>query len=202
MIECLKILNNFGVEKFCFFIQINDHDGIGLSLRNSEGYSDILTVSLCTTTDDVVINLDKQCSLLSVNNKANKDILVLPIYLNNYKKIIANFVLFIPKVQHEQARVRFEKYASDFIKSAQHFIYQHSMCRSMMVKSNIIKVKTVEVLEKISEGATRNEVASKLYISERGVDYHIDLAKFAFGTDTIAATIYQASQFGILKKLT
>ena len=200
MIECLKILNNFNIERFCFFIQINDPDGIGLSLRKSEGYSDILTVSLCTTTDDVFIKLDKQCSLLPVN-KANKDVLVLPIYLNNYKKIIANFVLFIPKVQHEQARVHFEKHAADFVKCAQYFIYQHSMCRSVMVKSNVIKVKTVEVLEKISEGATRNEVASKLYISERGIDYHIDLAKFAFGTDTIAATIYQASQFGILKKL-
>lgn len=62
----------------------------------------------------------------------------------------------------------------------------------------IVSNKSRLILQLISEGYTRAKVSEKLYISERGVDYHIDKLKMSLNCSNVTSLIGKAIRLKII----
>ena len=205
MIEFFEVAKLMRVSDFSFFLEVKNPSCIHFNVKKEILRSDTLSIMV----DDSLPNGGKVELVAAADNlhssrysHQNKpQILQLAVVLNNYKKINVIFVFCFPVETHQHICKIFNGNVSVFVRGAQQFVNSFGLGKSLMVNSKIMNIKTISVLETISSGATRNEAATMLFISERGVDYHIDLAKSALHTDTIASTIYQASLFGVFSKI-
>lgn len=205
MIEFFEVAKLMGVSEFSFFLEVKNPSCIHFNVNKNILRSDTLSIMVddrlanVSKVESVAIAVNQQSSHCSPQNKSQ--VLQLAVALNNYKKTNAMFVFCTPVEKHQQICKIFDENVSIFVRGAQHLVDRYGLGKSLMVNSKVMNLKTISVLETISSGATRNEAATMLFISERGVDYHIDLAKSALHTDTIASTIYQASLFGVFSKI-
>ncbi|WP_143026592.1 helix-turn-helix transcriptional regulator [Ferrimonas sediminum] len=62
-----------------------------------------------------------------------------------------------------------------------------------------VKQNSLRVLECLAKGMNRDEIADELYLTVRGVDYHIELLKSSLVANNIANLIYKACALNLLK---
>ncbi|WP_417585864.1 helix-turn-helix transcriptional regulator [Nitrincola sp.] len=61
-----------------------------------------------------------------------------------------------------------------------------------------VKQSSLRVLECLASGMNREEIAEKLHLTVRGVDYHIDLLKSSLISNNIANLVYKACTLKLL----
>ncbi len=66
---------------------------------------------------------------------------------------------------------------------------------------NCLTTTSIKILQLAAEGTSSPDIAKSLYLTERGVNYHIDRMKVLFGAKNRAQLISRAFQMGILNAM-
>ncbi|WP_028115002.1 helix-turn-helix transcriptional regulator [Ferrimonas kyonanensis] len=61
-----------------------------------------------------------------------------------------------------------------------------------------MKNKTINILKLTALGLTSAEIAKEMFLSSRGVDYHLEIAKEILGAKNKANLIYLATNQGLI----
>ncbi|USD36633.1 LuxR C-terminal-related transcriptional regulator [Ferrimonas sp. SCSIO 43195] len=70
------------------------------------------------------------------------------------------------------------------------------LCRKLNIK---IKDKTIKIIEMTAHGYSTKEIAEALFLTRRGVEYHLDIAKTKFGATNKSNLVFLATQNGCIK---
>lgn len=70
-----------------------------------------------------------------------------------------------------------------------------------IVNFNCLTTTSIKILQLAAEGTSSPDIAKSLYLTERGVNYHIDRMKVLFGAKNRVQLISRAFQMGILNAM-
>ncbi|WOT04858.1 helix-turn-helix transcriptional regulator [Shewanella youngdeokensis] len=143
-----------------------------------------------TTANNRFIKL--RTGLLLESGYKNVVSISLPLLSND--DISGRFVFFFDKYC-EQSELDINQSINNMLDEI--MVYQQAASALKVLPSpledyGLIKKSTVSIIKLLSEGYSRKEISELHYMSSRGIDYHIDKAKFLLGANNAYNLVHKA----------
>lgn len=75
---------------------------------------------------------------------------------------------------------------------------KYNLASNILLDSGAINRKIFNIINLVADGISREDIAKKMHLSVRGVDYYIELSKQIFEAKNMSEMVYSASQYGLL----
>ncbi|MDO6777495.1 helix-turn-helix transcriptional regulator [Shewanella sp. 10N.286.51.B2] len=136
---------------------------------------------------------------LDVANLMYKENMSIDITFLFAPKLTAKFVFYSNKLCITALNDKLELIKSKLLQVAIKINNSHKLIKQSLINMGVINRKTIDILQFTAVGYSRKDIAPKLNLSVRGIDYYIEIAKITFEADSLPALIYNVNQYGLLK---
>ncbi|QIZ77274.1 helix-turn-helix transcriptional regulator [Ferrimonas lipolytica] len=122
--------------------------------------------------------------------------LVMPCPRNSH--FFARFIIMTSNHDMDEAGV-LRELKPKLVELHKDFANQYISSINPVIDYQYIKANSLRVLESLAKGLSRKEAAEKLYLTVRGIDYHIELMKTALAAPNIPNAIYKACALSLIR---
>ncbi|GIU48521.1 hypothetical protein [Shewanella sp. KT0246] len=142
--------------------------------------------------DDMVISINKAYSSMS------ESVLSIEFRLLIAKKISIKFLFFSNEGFNESLISNKALLNAKLLNIALSLNAEHKLITLMLLDSGVISRKVFNIVNLVAQGTSREDIAEKMKLSVRGVDYYIEVSKQVFEAKSMPEIVYAASQYGLL----
>lgn len=170
---------------------------MGLLLYNSKDFVKTIAKTPVLRWDDLVMpkRVERLCTSCAIEN-----MLTISIKCSIFNGLCGRFTIILDeKGKADQLQKEVEMIHAYLTQVQQEIIIKYSNIINPLIDYNILTTVSSGVLELVAKGFAREDISKKLFISHRGVDYHVNALKQVFGAKSLANLVYLATQSGVIR---